>query len=174
MFELKQSATDKIIPFLLVSSTDHINGVTGLTPTVEISKNGAAFAAPAGAIAEIGHGYYKLTPDAADTGTTGALILHASSAGADPSDRECVVVPFDPYDAASLGLSNLDAAVTSRAAPGDAMLLDLTQAVPTSNTSQTVGDALNAGLAMAFGKWALVGTTLTLFAADWVAGVKTV
>ena len=31
MFELKQSATDKVIPFLLVSSTNHINGITGLT-----------------------------------------------------------------------------------------------------------------------------------------------
>ena len=48
MFELKLSATDKVIPFLLVSSADHINGVTGLTPTVEISKNGSGFAAPAG------------------------------------------------------------------------------------------------------------------------------
>src|ERR1043166_7687119 len=100
MFQLKQSATDKIIPFLLVSSTDHINGVTGLSPTVEISKNGAAFAAPAGTISETGHGWYKLTPASADTNTLGSLVIHAESAGADPTDRENVVVPYDPYDAA--------------------------------------------------------------------------
>jgi hypothetical protein len=34
MLDLKQSATDKVIPFLLVSSTDHINGVTGPAPTM--------------------------------------------------------------------------------------------------------------------------------------------
>src|SRR5258708_20844485 len=104
MFELKQSATDKIIPFLLVSSTDHINGVTGLTPTVEISKNGSAFAAPAGAIAEIGHGFYKLTPDAADTGTTGALILHPNKPDRDPSPRAGLLIPFYPHAAPGPGL----------------------------------------------------------------------
>ena len=173
MLELKQNATDKLIPFPIVLSSDHINGATGLTPSVEISKNGGAFAAPAGTVAEVGYGVYALTPDSADTDTLGPLSLHAGSAGADPYDKECVVVNFDPYDPASLGLTNLDAAVTSRSAPGDAMTLDFTQAVPTSNTSQTVGDALNAGLAMAFGKWTLVGTTLTLYAADEVTVVKT-
>ena len=79
MLELKQSATDKIIPFLMVSSTDH----NGLSPTVEISKNGGAFASPAGSTSEIGHGWYKLTPNAADTNTLGSLILNASSAGED-------------------------------------------------------------------------------------------
>src|SRR5258708_20305402 len=104
MLELKQTATDKVIPFLMVSSADHRNGVTGLTGTVSISKNGSAFAAPAGAVAEIGNFYYKLTPDAADTNTLGILILHASSAGADPSDRESLVVASDPYDGADMGL----------------------------------------------------------------------
>jgi hypothetical protein len=145
MFELKQPATDKVIPFLLVSSTDHINGVTGLTPTVTLSKNGGAFAAPSGAVAEIGNGFYKLTPNAADTGTTGALILHASSAGADPCDVVCRLVTYDPYDAASLGLSNLDAAVTSRVAPGDTMSLDLSQAVPTQQHQPNGGRCAERG-----------------------------
>jgi len=73
MLELKQGATDKVIPFLLVSSTDHIAGATAVTPAVEISKNGAAFAAPAGVVAEVGHGWYKLTPTATDTDTPGSL-----------------------------------------------------------------------------------------------------
>jgi hypothetical protein len=51
--------------------------------------------------------------------------------------------------------------------------LDLTIAVPTSNTSQTIGDALNAARAQGFGKWTIVGTTLTLFAADGVTAVRT-
>lgn len=176
MLELKQSATNIKIPFLMVSSTDHINGVTGLTPTVVISKNCGAFAAPAGTIAEIGHGLYSLTPTSADTNTLGSLSLHAESAGADPVDRECVVVPFNPYDAADMGLSSL-AAIDSRlpatpAAVGDSMTLDLTQAVPISNTANTIGDALNAARAEGFGQWTLVGTTLTLFAPDGVTPVR--
>jgi len=46
MLELKQGATYKVVPFLLVSSANHVDGATGLTPAVEISKNGGAFAAP--------------------------------------------------------------------------------------------------------------------------------
>jgi hypothetical protein len=51
-------------------------------------------------------------------------------------------------------------------------LLDLTQAVPTSNTAQTLGDALNAARAQGFGKWALAGTTLTLYAPDGNTAVR--
>ena len=77
MLELHQNATDKVITFLMVSSSNHIDGVTGLTPAVEISKNGGVFAAPAGAVSEVAHGIYKLTPTAADTNTPGSLFLHA-------------------------------------------------------------------------------------------------
>jgi hypothetical protein len=51
--------------------------------------------------------------------------------------------------------------------------LNLSQAVPTSNTAQTVGDALNAARAQGFGKWQLVGTTLTLYAPDGTTPVRT-
>ena len=107
MLELKQNATDKAIPFLMVSTTVHNTGKAGLTPTVTLSKNGGAFAAAAGTVAEIANGWYKLTPTSADTNTTGSLVLHATGTGADDSDRECLVVPFDPYDATRLGLGAL-------------------------------------------------------------------
>ena len=61
----------------------------------------------------------------------------------------------------------------SPAAVGSAMTLDLTQVVPTSNTNQTVGDALNAARAQGFGKWTLSGTTLTLYAPDGTTAVRT-
>ncbi len=51
--------------------------------------------------------------------------------------------------------------------------LDFAQAVPTANTGQTVGDALNAARAQGFGKWALSGAQLQLFAADGVTVVRT-
>ena len=48
----------------------------------------------------------------------------------------------------------------------DTQTLDLTQAIPTSNTPQTVGDALNAARAQGFGKWIVSGKTLNLYAPD--------
>jgi len=45
-------------------------------------------------------------------------------------------------------------------------MLDLTQTIPTSNTPQTVGDALNAARAQGFGKWVVSGKTLNLYAPD--------
>ena len=51
--------------------------------------------------------------------------------------------------------------------------LNLTQSIPTSNTAQTVGDALNAARAQGFGKWVLSGTTLTLYASDGATVVRT-
>lgn len=60
-----------------------------------LSKNGAAFAAPAGAVSELGSGWYKVAGSATDTNTLGALILHATAAGADPCDEVYqVVVPL--------------------------------------------------------------------------------
>ena len=51
--------------------------------------------------------------------------------------------------------------------------LDLTQAIPTSNTANTIGDCLNAARAQGFGKWVLSGTTLTLYAPDATTTVRT-
>jgi hypothetical protein len=51
--------------------------------------------------------------------------------------------------------------------------LDLTQAVPTSNSANTVGDCLNAARAQGFGKWSVTGTTLRLYAPDGTTVVRT-
>ena len=51
--------------------------------------------------------------------------------------------------------------------------LDFTQLVPTSNSPNTVGDALNAARAQGFGKWVLSGTALTIYAGDNTTMVKT-
>src|SRR3990167_5540851 len=84
--EIKQSTTTYPLVFLMVSSSDHINGVTGLSPTVTISKAGAAFASPAGAVSEIANGWYKVAGNATDNATLGPLILHATGTAADPVD----------------------------------------------------------------------------------------
>lgn len=100
----------------MVANSDHVTPVTGLTPTVTLSKSGAAFGAAAGAVTEIANGWYKVAGNATDTGTLGPLVLHATGTGADPCDIYSDVVAFDPQSASSLGLSNLDATVSSRMA----------------------------------------------------------
>jgi hypothetical protein len=50
--------------------------------------------------------------------------------------------------------------------------INMTQPVPTSNTAQTVGDALNAARAQGFGKWAINGNTLSLYAPDGSTVIK--
>ncbi len=238
---LKKSSTTRPLLFLLVSSTDHITGLTGASVTVTISKAGGSFAAPSGSLTEIANGWYQVAANATDTNTNGPLLLHATAAGGDPTDDRFEVVSFDPDSATNLGLSNIDAAISSRSATGAQMdlvnapnptaitaiqsglskpgtaqtitpadssaattayatiatnlnatvssrstyaggavasvaapvQLDFTQAIPTSNTAQTVGDALNAARAQGFGKWVISGTTLTIFAADGTTPVRT-
>ena len=49
----------------------------------------------------------------------------------------------------------------------------LDQAIPTSNTANTMGDCLNAARAQGFGKWVKSGTTLTLYAPNGSTIVRT-
>ena len=44
--------------------------------------------------------------------------------------------------------------------------IDMTEVVSLSNTTNTVGDCLNAARAQGFGKWVISGTTLSLYAPD--------
>lgn len=105
---LKQSSTAQPLVFLMVSSSDHVTGITGATVTVKLGKSGGTGAAASGAISEIDStnlpGWYKVAGNATDTGTLGPLVLHASATGADPTDVYFDVVAFDPQ-ATSLGLS---------------------------------------------------------------------
>ena len=96
----QQSTTTYPIPFFMAQTTDHLTGLTGLTPTVTISKNGGAFAAAGGAVSEIGNGWYALAGDADDRDTLGSLILHAEAAGADDYDMDYYIVRYDPFQTA--------------------------------------------------------------------------
>ena len=93
----KQSTTTYPINFLMVDSTDHITAKTGLTVTVTLSKNGAAFGAAAGAVTEISNGWYSLAGNATDRNTLGELLVHASATGADPTDMQYAIVEYDPF-----------------------------------------------------------------------------
>lgn len=113
---IKQSSTAYNLAFLMIDSTDHISGKTGLTCTVTLSKNTAAFGAPAGAVTEIGNGWYKVAGNATDTNTLGLLLLHATAAAADATDMIVgEVVAFDPQDGVRAGLTALPNAAAGAA-----------------------------------------------------------
>lgn len=112
---LKQSSAAQPLVFLMVDSTDHITPKTGLSPTVTLSKSGGSFAAPSGAVSEIGNGWYKVAGNSTDTATLGPLILHATGTAADPVDVVYDVVAFDPQDSVRIGLTALPNAAADAA-----------------------------------------------------------
>jgi len=98
-YEVQNNSPNYPLVFLLVLSADHVSPATGLTPVVTLSKNGAAFASPAGAVSEIANGWYKVAGNATDTGTLGPIILHAAVATADDTDVVYPVVAVNPQSA---------------------------------------------------------------------------
>lgn len=107
-YEILQSSTQAPLLFFLVQTSDHITGLTGASPTVTISKAGAAFGSPAGAVTEIASGWYKVAGNATDSNTLGPIALHATAASADPFDNVVAnIVAYNPQDAVRLGLTAL-------------------------------------------------------------------
>jgi len=97
---VQQSTTQLALKFLMVQSSDHITGLTGASPTVTICKEGGSFASPAGAVSEIANGWYQVAGNATDTNTLGGILLHATAASGDPTDRVvAMVVGFNPQAA---------------------------------------------------------------------------
>ena len=114
MNERKQGSTGYPFQFFMAGAADHITGMTGLTPTVLLSKNGGAFGAAAGVVTEVGFGWYALAGNATDRNTLGGCVIHATATGCDSFDGKFSVTPWDPYDI-NLALQALPAA-----APGSA------------------------------------------------------
>lgn len=165
---LKQS-TNRNVMVLLVDETDHITGLTGATLTITASKDGAAFGSISPTVTERGSGWYSLALTTAHTDTLGDLAIHATASGADPVDLVCQVVAYDPTDATALGLSRLDAAVSSRMAtftlPTNFSAFSITAAgrvdvAAVAGTTQTARD-LGANIDVA--------TSTRLAAADYTA-----
>ena len=112
---LVRQGTSKVVPFFMVDSSNHISPKTGLSPSVQISKAGGSFATAGGTVAEIGNGWYRITLSTADTNTLGSLAFYITATGADPVSFSIQVVGFDPESSTDLGLSRIDANISSRA-----------------------------------------------------------
>lgn len=85
MRKAKQS-TAKNVMILMVDSTDHVTGKTGLTLTITASKDGAAFASISPTVTERGNGWYNVALTSSHTDTLGDLALHITGTAADPAD----------------------------------------------------------------------------------------
>lgn len=117
MRDLTQSQSANVM-VLLIQSSDHITGLTGATLTITASKDGGAFSSISPTVTERGNGWYNIALTSSHTDTLGDLALHISATGADPLDTKYHVVAYNPHSSTSLGLSYLDAAISSRLATG--------------------------------------------------------
>jgi hypothetical protein len=70
------------IPFYLVLSSDHLTPATGKTPTMQISKDGGAFAACTNAAVEVGNGLYTINLTQAEMNCD-VVVIKATSATTD-------------------------------------------------------------------------------------------
>ena len=80
--QITSGATPKM-PVLMVSTTDDKTAVTGATVSIELSKNGGAFAAATNAVSEIANGWYIVTLTATETNTAGPLLVRATATNCD-------------------------------------------------------------------------------------------
>jgi hypothetical protein len=90
MRKAKQSTTKNVM-VLMVAASDHITGLAGLTLTITLSKDGAAFAGIAPSVTDRGDGWYNVALTAAHTDTIGDLALHITGVAADPADMVILV-----------------------------------------------------------------------------------
>lgn len=91
MRNLKQSTATNLMVFMTLAS-DHVSGATGLTLTINASKDGAAFAAVTPTVTERGNGWYNLALTSTHTNTLGDLALRVTGGAADPTDLLCRIV----------------------------------------------------------------------------------
>lgn len=150
---IQNGSTGTPLQFLMVLSSDHFTGATGLSPTVTIKLVGASFGTPSGAVSEIANGWYQVAGNATDTATNGPILLHATAATADPSDSQAwQVVGFDPTQAnlqanviqvngTNQTARDLGASVLLSAGTGTGQL-DFTSGVVKANLAQILGTAL--------------------------------
>lgn len=174
----KAATTSKTIKVFMTTNGVPITGLTsastGLSAAYIIEGQSAfsTFALSGGTVGTWSSGGFKevdsaKAPGLYEVGIPNAGIASGKSsiisvygfAGQDVCLSEIELTAVDNQDSAAYGLT--------------AMPMSLTQAVPTSNTAQTVGDALNAARADGFGKWTLSGTTLTIYAGDGTTAVRT-
>jgi hypothetical protein len=120
MYQIKQSestAARRRIPVLLVDSTDGYTPKTGQTaPTVTISKNGATAATGTGTWTEISNGQYYYEFTSGEVDTLGWIAVNVQKTACRQYNAVVQVMAYDYAAATNLGLTHLDAAISTRMA----------------------------------------------------------
>jgi len=153
MFQVKLSeatATRRRIPVLLVDITDGFTPETGVvTPTINISKNGATVASGAGTWAEIGNGQYYYEFTASEVDTLGWVSVNIEKATVSRDYNAVVqIMAYDALDSTRLGLTALPSAAAGASgglptgnASGQVTVATLAATAQT-NTADAVWNAL--------------------------------
>lgn len=93
--EWKRNQQNRITFVMVDASSVEVTGL-GSGFTLELSKNGGAFAASAGTKAEIGNGWYTYLSTAGEADTIGPVAIRVTGAGAQQQNLEYVVVARTP------------------------------------------------------------------------------
>ena len=103
---LAQATPGQLVPVTLVDATDLTTLETGVaSPTIQISKNGAAFVTPSdGTWAEIGSGDYTVRLNGTDTIDTGWILLLVVKTGTSAETRVMIQVGMAPNELRALYL----------------------------------------------------------------------
>lgn len=130
--------------FQAVDATNGIDAETGLTGTGFYSKNGATPVASA-SIVEVSAanmpGRYYVEFTAVQIDTLGIIEFRFKTAACAEVVMRGQVVPYDPYDAAAQGMTNLDATVSSRSSHGDPDPSNFIDAAISGRSSHTAAQA---------------------------------
>lgn len=138
-------------------------GLTFSSGELKVAKAGAAFANAANfaSVVEAGNGRYWYQFAAAELDTLGEVALVVDKTDVYADDAVGQVVAFDPYSATSLGLTNVDATVSSRLASSDYENLEtMLDDADTVETGLTLRGFFKDAAAALFGETANGGTQM--------------
>jgi hypothetical protein len=158
------TAARRTVYFTAVATADDTAYTSTLSGAdIRVSKAGAAEANSAGTAAHIATGLFKYEFTTGEVDTLGEVSVRLAKTGVYNDVRVVNVVAFDPYDTAGLGLTNLDATVSTRLASAsyetpDSLLTE-TDGVETGLTMQ---GALRLILAAVAGRRSGVNTGVEL------------
>lgn len=164
---IKQSestAARRTIYFTAVETDDTSYESTLSGADIRISKAGGAEADSLGTATHIATGLFKYVFDTTEVDTVGEVSVRLAKSGVYNDVRVVNIVAFDPYSATSLGLTNLDATVSSRVAAADYEAIDdWLDSADSVETGLTLRGFFRLAGAVLFGKSAGAGSGTETF-----------
>lgn len=165
---IKQSeatAARRTIYFTAVNTADDSAYTSVLAGAdIRIGKSGGSEADSLGTATHIATGLFKYVFDTTEVDTVGEVSVRLAKSGVYNDVRVVNVVAFDPYAVAGLGLTNLDATVSSRVAAADYEAIDdWLDSADSVETGLTLRGFFRLAGAVLFGKSAGAGSGTETF-----------